>query len=160
MCMTCDGYTDEEQDRWLELTILTHGWAVLGVQPPEPYDPVGGWAFTTGAAESFDLPEFIITDQPWNEASHVLNWVMEKLRDGGTMADLEADQILWQPVHEDHLATDLFNQFHNHYGRWPAPGRMIQLFPSTRDRCAECVRAECVDLADPDSRVNQNGLKH
>lgn len=156
MCMTCDGYTDEEQERWLELTILTNGWAVLGVE--EPDDPTGGWAFTTGATQSHGLPEFIITDQPWYEAAHVLNWVVKKLRDGGTMDDLEADQILWQPVHDDHLHTDLFNQFHNHYGEWPRPGQMIQLFPSTHDRCAECVRAECVDLSDPGARADENQL--
>ena len=48
MCMTCDGYTDEEQHRWRELTILTQGWIVLGVEPSEPNDPTGGWAFTVG----------------------------------------------------------------------------------------------------------------
>ena len=88
----------------------------------------------------------------------MLNWVIEKLRDGATMADLEADQILWQPVHDQHLATDLFNRFHDHYGDWPRPSQMIQLFPATRDICAQCVRAQCVDLSNPDSRANQNDL--
>lgn len=158
MCMTCDGYTEEEQHRWRELTILTNGWAVLGVEPTDPHDPFGGWAFTIGATESFGLQEFIITDRPWAEAGHVLNWVIEKLRDGGTMADLEADQILWQPVHDDHLRTDLFNQFHWHYDEWPRPGQVIQLFPSSHDACATCVKDASVDLSDSTSRVDQNRL--
>ena len=109
-----------------------------------------------GATESFGLPEFIIADRPWDEAAHVLNWVVEKLRDGATVADLEADHILWQPVHDDHLRTDLFNQFHWHYGEWPRPGQFVQLFRSTHDAGDVCIKARSVDLSDPTSRVDLN----
>ena len=156
MCMICEGRTHKEAARWLELTILTHGWAVLGVEPDDPADPTGSWLYTVGATESFGIPELIITDLPTAEAHHVLNWSIETLRDGGTLEDLVADNIDWAPVHDRHLSTDLFNQYFNHYEQWPAPGRVLQLFPSTLEQCAGCVRASSTDLSDPSSRADQN----
>lgn len=39
MCMKCDGYSDDQIARNLELMILTDGWAVRGVEPSdEPND--------------------------------------------------------------------------------------------------------------------------
>lgn len=156
MCKICEGQTHEQSARWLELTILTHGWAVMGVEPDDPTQPAGSWLYTIGATESYGLPELIITDRPPDEAHHVLNWAVETLRDGGTLDDLVADHIDWVPVHDVHLHTDLFNQHFNHYGRWPRPGGVIQLFPSTRDTCAACIRSSCIDLSDARSRVDQN----
>jgi len=102
MCLRCDGYSDEQIARNLELTILTHGWAIRGVSPPEPDDPALGWAYTVGTTENFGLPELIITDTDFNEAGHVLNWAVEFLRDGGTLDGLIDDQVLWVPVDEAH----------------------------------------------------------
>ena len=150
--MKCDGYSDDQMARWLELTILTNGWAVQGVEPSadsnDHYSPVpGGWAYTIGATESYGLPELIITELDFTEAHHILNWSIEFLRDGGTLDGLVEDQILWAPVHDDYLTTDLFNVFWNHYDEPPAPGQFLQLFPSIAGKCAECVRAASTDLS-------------
>lgn len=150
MCMKCDGYSDDQIARWLELTILTYGWAVQGVEPEDGPEATiaGGWAYTIGVTQSFSLPELIITEFDFAEARDVLNWSAEFLRDGGSLDGLVDDQILWAPVHDDHLMTDLFNSYWNHYGVPPGPGQVIQLFPSSRaGECAECVRARCTDLS-------------
>jgi hypothetical protein len=149
MCMKCDGYSDDQIARKLELTILTNGWAVRGVEPSDDPDATlaGGWAFTIGATESFGLPELIITEFEFPEAHYILNGAVEFLRYGGTLDGLVDDHILWAPVHDDHLTTDLFNSYWDHYREPPKPGQMLQLFPSTSDHCAECVRARCTDLS-------------
>jgi hypothetical protein len=149
MCMECDGYSEEQIARWLELTILTHGWAVQGVEPSSTDDPNGGWAYTVGATASYGIPELVITDTDFSEAGHVLNWAVEKLRDGGTIDDLVADYILWVPVHDNHLDSGLFASYWDHYRTPPEPGWVIQLFPSNREHCAECVKASSTDLSDP-----------
>ena len=148
--MRCDGYSDEQIARWLELTIVTTGWAVQGVEPWDGPDATiaGGWAYTIGATESFGLPELIITEFDFAEAHQVLNWSVEFLRDGGSLDGLVDDQILWAPVHDDHLTTDLFNVYWGHYGEPPKSGQVIQLFPSSQaGECAECVRARCTNLS-------------
>lgn len=153
MCMKCDGYSDDQIARNLELTILTHGWAVRGVEPSNELDDdldatlTGGWAFTIGATVSFGLPELIITEFEFSEAHHILNWAVEFLRDGGTLDGLVDDDILWAPVHDDYLTTDLFNQYWDHYREPPQPGQVLQLFPSTAEHCAQCVRARSTDLS-------------
>ena len=152
MCMICDGYTQEQRDRWLDLTIRTHGWALLGVEGDDPEDPMGSWLFTVGATESHGLPELIITDFPAQEAGELLNWAVEYLRDGGTLDGLTSYDIGWQPVHDDHLHTDLFFQYADHYRHWPEPGWMIQLLPEDPNCCAPPVLDWCTNLADPHSR--------
>ena len=149
MCMKCDGYSDDQIARWLELTILTHGWAVQGVEPTSPDDQSGGWAYTVGATESYGIPELVITDSDFAEAGHVLNWAVEKLRDGGTLQDLVDDHILWVPVHDDHLDSELLVSYWEHYREAPRPGGVIQLFPSNHTDSAECVKASSTDLSDP-----------
>ena len=141
----------------VELTILTTGWrcSASNRRCPVIRRPDGP---SRRCTESYGLNEFIITDFPFREAQHVLNWTVEKLRDGGTMADLVDDNVLWRPVHDDHLSTDLFNQYHEYYGEWPRPGQMIQLFPSTKSTCGACVQDACVDLSDPAARIDQNLL--
>jgi len=155
MCMKCDGFSDEQIAQWLELTILTHGWALQGVMPSEPDDPLdvdtpaGGWTYTVGATENFGLPELIITNLAYDLAGPILNWAVEFLRDGGTLDGLVDDQVLWTPVHDDHLAGGLFISYIEHYDELPKPGGVLQLFPSTAVHAAECVRSRCVDLSAP-----------
>ena len=149
MCFKCDGYTDEQLDRGLKLRILIHGWAVQGVEPATPDGPSGGWAYTIGATENCGVPELIITDTNWDEAQHVLNWAISRLRDGDTLDDLIEDEVLWGPVHDAHLPSHLFNIYADHYRRLPDPGQFIQLFPSNRKHSAHFVKAASTDLSDP-----------
>lgn len=149
MCLRCDGYSDEQIARDLELTILMHGWAVRGVAPREHNDRAGGWAYTIGATENFGLPELIITDTDFNEAGNVLNWAVDFLREGGTLNDLVDDQVLWVPVHDAHLNSPLFTEYQSHYGENPKSGGVLQLFPSNQCHSADCVMATSVNLADP-----------
>lgn len=149
MCLRCDGYSDEEIARNLELTILVHGWAVRGIAPPDPPNPAGGWATTIGATENYDLPELIITDTNFTDAHHVLNWAVQFLRDGGTLDGLVDDQVLWVPVHDAHLDSPLFADYHSRYGGAPSSGGVLQLFPSSRWHSAACVMASSINLSDP-----------
>jgi hypothetical protein len=154
--MRCDGYSEEQIARWLELTILTHGWALQGVEAEEPHDPAGGWLHTVGATASHGIPELIITDRPAAEAGHVLNWAAALLRDGGSLDDLVADEVLWVPVHDDHLPSDLFINYTEHYREPPRPGQVLQLFASDQRHSAACVKAASTDLSDPHQRPAQS----
>ncbi len=156
MCMACDGISEEKIAQWLEMTILTNGWALQGVEPPDPSNPAGGWLYTVGATESFGLPELVIADRPIDEAGHVLNWAVQLLRDGGSLDDLDADHVLWVPVHDEHLPTDLFASYTNHYGEPPRTGQMIQLFASTREHSAECIKDSSTNLSDPSQRPDDS----
>ena len=152
MCRICEGYTDEERMRELELTIIRYGCGIRGVTAEPEHDPVGGWFYTVGATESFGIPEFVITDLPSAYAGHILNWAVRRMSEGWTLDDIENDQVLWQAVHPHHLSGDMFDEYREYYGRFPEEGWMLQLFPSTDEECASCVAKSSTDLGDPTSR--------
>lgn len=150
MCLACEGYSEEQIGRWLELTILTNGWALQGVEPPDPNDRGGGWIYSVGATENFGLPELVVVDQPTQLAGQVLNWALGLLCEGASLDHLAAKGVLWVPVHDRHLPSDLFASYTAHYRRPPESGQVLQLFPATREHSAECVRKNSTDLSDPD----------
>lgn len=57
MCLSCDGYSDEQLDRALDLAIRVHGWSLTLVGDHDD-DPTS-WGYTIGLSESFGHPDLI-----------------------------------------------------------------------------------------------------
>ena len=144
--MKCDGLSDEQIARHTELTIATYGWMVQGVTAE---DPNGGFAYTVGATQSFGIPELVIMDMDFDTAHPILNWTVELLRDGGSLDELEYDQIGWRAVHDDHLDSGIFGSYTRYYGHPPQPGWVVQIIPSHRYCCYRHANDATTDLSDP-----------
>lgn len=151
MCLKCDGYSEEEIARGVELIIATSGWMVQGVEGSDGPNAHDGFAYTIGATASYGLPELVIMDMEAAAAHEILNWAVEHLRDGGSFNDFATYNIEWTPVHDDLLDSGLFGSYTRHYGKAPAPGGVVQLFPPDFARCAPCSRVRGTDLSDPNT---------
>jgi len=137
MCFLCDGGTVEESLRFIELTILHHGWAVRGVLP-DADDPNGKtWSYTIGLLENFNHPELVITDVEFERAIELLNHLGEDVRAG---RDIEAFNELgskFRPIHPAHLDSDLLGGWLDNYGFAPAPGQVWQVVLPKTYFCAD-----------------------
>lgn len=130
MCLYCDGYSDGEVRRDLELRIAAYGWGVEGVEAPVdgPGEP---WAYTVGLVEGFGVPELLVVGLGFREACHLLNRCGSVLAKGGTPDDLWDEFALRAEVVADHLltGTDLVNSWTWFYGSPPMQGQFLQLVP-------------------------------
>lgn len=150
MCLKCDGYSDDDVARFIELSILTHGWFVQGIVPggeDPPESPT--WAYTIGLTEGFDLPELIVVDTEFAEASSFLNLCGELLTSGVPFDELIDLGMLVRPVAETHLNGELFYQWANYYGQSGAAARFVQLVQPPESFCRRCYPS-IPDLSDPD----------
>jgi len=138
MCMICDGYSEEDVRRVIELNIITHGWHLLGVTPSgdEPDGPT--WTYTIGMAESHALPELVVTDLHYEKAARFLNWVGAQLVGGRSITDLAEHGIGWAPVHDIHLGGELFCGWFDYYRTGPEDPTFVQLFPRFEIDCPSC----------------------
>lgn len=149
MCFICDGNSYEDLERFIELSILTHGWYVQSVVP-DPNDPVGGasWSYTIGITDGFELPELIVTNVDTRTGLEFLNLCGDMLTSGMSLAELGELGIESRPVHEHHLNRELFFGWAEYYQRSGAAARFTQLVPPSSLYCS-CCYPTIADLSDP-----------
>lgn len=132
MCIKCDGYSDEEILRGMDLTIQVYGFYIQGVV--ENPDGVGNWAYTVGLAD-FEIPELILTDHTFERSVHLINLVGRRVVQGQSLesALIDSDFTLGR-VHDDHIAQGLVAMWPEYYGemragRLPSSVTFRQLIP-------------------------------
>jgi|GEM_PF-368583 len=115
MCVICDGQTQEQAARFIELTIIQHGWALRHVHPGAD-DPTGGhWTYTIGLVENFNHPELVITDTEYEVAGSLLNALGEEIRSGHEISSITESGFELNEVHPAHLASELFYGWADNY---------------------------------------------
>ena len=129
----------------MELRILTNGYTMQGVMAG-PHKV--GWTYTIGLTESFDLPELVITNLDSRDAVVLLSWVVEQLRDGTPLDELDPEQFTAVPVHRKHLDGDLLNMWRYYYDKEPHTVDVVQLRLGDELACPCCANDQ-VDLSDP-----------
>ena len=132
MCLRCDGYSEEQVRRALDLTILTHGFAIQQVDSHRP------WTYTIGLLEGFGHPELITVDLALDAQRELLAPLLSMITGTGALDPrwLTENEIEVVPVHEDHLASSLVAMWSDHYGRGPHIGTFLQVLPPASWLCA------------------------
>ncbi len=127
MCDICDGATFEESRRFIELTIVRHGWALRGVYPHADDPDDGHWAHTIGLLENFNHPELVISDMEYERAGQLLNELGEDIRAGKDITKGNRLGCEFRDIHPTHLDSELLAAWFNNYGYPPAPGQVWQV---------------------------------
>ena len=140
----------------MRMRILTNGYTVQGVLP-DPHN--AGWTYTIGLAESFDLPELVITNLDSHDAVALISWVIEQLRDGTSLDELDPKQFTAVPVHKAHLDGHLLNMWRHYYEREPGTVEVVQLQLGEELACPCCVN-DRVDLSDPNASLGITRRMH
>ena len=133
----------------MEMRIITNGYTVQGVMA-DPHNV--GWTYTIGLAESFDLPELVITNLDSQDAVVLLSWVIEQLRNGEPLDAFEPEQFTAVPVHPAHLDANLFNMWRAYYDKEPSTVKVVQLQLGPELACPCCADSQ-VDLSDPSASL-------
>jgi hypothetical protein len=133
--MQCDGSSFEQSMLALDLTIRTHGWALVQVDDEMP------WSYTVGLTESYDHPELMVAGLELTEQAGVIHRVAEPIERTGSVdrAELADAGIELAEVHPSHLAGDRFARWTLHYQQLPAPGTFLQVVPPSNWFC-DCHR--------------------
>ncbi len=152
MCIRCDGYSEEQAHRSTELSILTHGWALLGVVPNEDSESIATWTYTIGIKENFGLPELVVADHPYELAGHRLNTIASLLTTGTTRFELATEfGVRSQRVHPDHIGGEVFFGWFDYYAAMGVSmdePRFLQILAPHPDFCSGHQPA-VADLSDP-----------
>ncbi len=149
MCIKCDGYSDEEIMRGIDLAVRVDGFFVQGVA--EDPDTPGGWSYTIGLTD-FDLPELVVTDLPLSISLGLVRSVASRAITGEPLAEVVADlDCTLGPIHLDHLDRDLIVVWLEYYAemradRLPASAQFLQLVPGPTHRCS-CRNLPLTDLS-------------
>ena len=98
MCLRCDGYSEDDVLRAIDLNVRVHGFHICAVEGTRP------WTYTIGVPESAGHPDLVVTDVETEQAGELLWHVVRHIDDVGGLdaADLEADGIRVVPVHPSH----------------------------------------------------------
>ncbi len=149
MCLICDGYTEEDVHRAIELTIATYGWSVQGVVV-EPPDTGPEWAYSIGLAESYGLPELVVTGLAFDVGHRLINAAADLMIEGCTLDEAAASLGMRAGVvHQRRIESgEWVGMWSNYYGPLPEPGTFVQLFAAPEMFCA-CHRHLVPDLTDP-----------
>ncbi len=137
MCIKCDGYSDDEVMRGIDLAIRVYGFYIQGVI--EDPDGPGNWAYTIGLTD-FGLPELVLTDHSFTASMQLLNAVGRRLIAGESMAEAVSDlDCTLGPVHLDHLDRDLIVVWLEYYAEMraeqlPPTASFFQLIPAASER--------------------------
>lgn len=133
----------------MQMRILANGYTIQAVAP-DPHNVA--WTYTIGLAESFDLPELVITNLDCHDAVILLTWVIEQLREGTSLDELDPEQFTAVPVHRNHLDGDLLNMWRYYYDKEPSTVDVVQLRLGDELACP-CCATDQVDLSDPQASL-------
>ncbi|MEQ8719527.1 MAG: DUF4262 domain-containing protein [Acidimicrobiales bacterium] len=140
MCRICDGYSDEELTRELDLAIRVHGFTRVGVENPDGT----GWTYTIGLAENCGQPDLVCIDVEPDFQQRLVQAIAATVVETGSPPDARSlaqlDVELVQ-VHPRHLDGDLVNLWAERYRRRPGEGDFLQVLPGSSHFCACHARA-------------------
>lgn len=151
MCDMFDGATSEESRRFIELTIIRHGWALRGVYPHADDPDDRHWTHTIGLLENFNHPERVIADLglEYETASHLINELGEEIRAGKDITKGNRLGCEFRDVDPSRLDSELLAAWFNNYGYPPAPGQVWQVvFPDAIFCAGHAVRQTDLGRAD------------
>lgn len=134
MCLRCDGYSEEEVERCLDLAIRVNGWTATQISD----DGQQGWTYTLGMNEELDHPDLIIVDAPLDAQRRIIGWLADMVSDDGgpDSGVLERNGIELLPVHPNQLTGGLIAQWSHRYQRFPEAGEFLQVVPPKHLFCA------------------------
>lgn len=92
MCLICDGFSEDDVIRGLDLTIRTYGWALTQVD--------GGrtaWGYTIGLLESYGHPELIVMDLDVGFQPKLMRPLVETIESEGSLDPAELDGLAFSP---------------------------------------------------------------
>lgn len=132
MCLRCDGYSEDEVARSIDLAVRVHGWALIPVEDERP------WAYTVGLLETYQHPELVVTDLELSVEVSIINWAVRQIASRGMIdeAELARRELRAAEVHRSHDAGDWFGTWCRHYKRFPSPGDFVQLIPAPTRFCS------------------------
>jgi len=135
MCLSCDGYSDEQIKRGIDLAIRTYGWSMSQIEDDLP------WSYTIGLGESFGHPELVVLDLKLSAAAELLWAIVSMVEEDGCLdpGELKRLGVSVVPVHPRHLGSELFAQYSWYYDRAPEEGSFLQIIPPDHWFC-ECHR--------------------
>ena len=81
MCLKCDGYSDEEIARGVELIIATNGWMVQGVEGDSP-NSHDGFRLHDRRNCQLRAPELVIVGMDYVIEHNIVDWPVEQQRYG------------------------------------------------------------------------------
>jgi hypothetical protein len=134
MCLRCDGYSEEEVERCLDLAIRVNGWTATQISD----DGQQGWTYTLGMNEELDHPDLIIIDAPIDLQGKIVHWLATMICEEGHLDDdaVEDAGIELLPVHPEQLTGGLIAQWSHRYRRFPDAGDFLQVLPPKHLFCA------------------------
>lgn len=147
MCRICDGYSNEELARELDLAIGLHGFTRVGVEDPDG----SGWTYTIGLTETCGHPDLICIEiEPDVQRALVAAVAAIVVDTGsppdpGSLAELDVELV---EVHPRHLRGDLVDRWTQRYRHKPDEGEFLQVLPGSSYFCA-CHAAVVRRLDDP-----------
>jgi len=131
MCLRCDGYSEDDVNRMVDLHIRVYGYHVTQVEDRDP------WCYTIGLEQSFGHPEVVTTTLKMSAQVELIQTVAAMLTGTGEIdhAQLGRLGIRLVPVHRGHLATGLVGGWEAFYARPATPGSFLQVLPPKNWLC-------------------------
>ncbi len=135
MCMVCDGFSFEEIERQLDLSIQVNGFFIQ--QVGDSFDDPTLWSYTIGVNESWGHADFVVVDMPADLQRHVIAALIDDVVDFGEVR-AETRRLLdleLVPVHRSHLAAGMVGMWEVRNGRDAEPGDFFQIVPGLKWYC-------------------------
>ena len=131
MCLRCDGYSEDDVLRAIDLNVRVHGFHICAVEDARP------WTYTIGVLQTTGHPDLVVTDIESRQAGRLLWWIYERIDESGRLdaAELTENGIRIVPVHRAQPHDELFGTWIQHYGRDPQIGEILQVLPPPEWTC-------------------------
>ncbi len=121
MCILCEGADRDEALFSLHAMVITHGWALQGV---EAGPSTLGWVYSVGLAQRFRHPELVVVGGDLLDGARAINELGEEVRAGrrfepGAEVRLPIGLIGIGAVHPAHVAGGLvavWEEYHDALG--------------------------------------------
>ncbi len=137
MCMVCDGFSFEEIDRQIDLTIQVNGFFIQ--QVGDGFDDPNLWSYTIGINESWDHADFVTVDMSADLQRDLIAALVDDVVDFGevlveTLRLLDVELV---PVHRSHLAEGMVAMWEVRNERRAEPGDFLQIVLGSTWYCAK-----------------------
>lgn len=126
MCMRCEGYSEEEIDRSIDLVIRVHGYLIQ--QVTDEYHP---WTYTVGIQENHGQAELLCVDIDLAAQARLVKTLADDVARCGRVREvlLRALDVELVEVDEAHLRDDLVVVWEDRYDRSAQRGDFLQIVP-------------------------------
>ncbi len=135
MCQSCDGVSEEEIERGIDISIEVYGFFIQMVRGPG--DPE--WTYTVGLNEQFDHPDLLCVQVKAELQERLTSFIGQAIVEGSgsfNPDDLEGLDVELVPIHPRHLRQDLVATWVDRYMRFPVSGDFLQIVPGPSWFCS------------------------